>query len=270
MENTEKPANTDAPIPQPRDSWWIRLIRYVKRKMDERAAKKQKEPPMDRAARITAKATVWIAFFTFVSVAVSVFTFLILKSQLREMHDGGIDTHNLAVAAGKQAEAARDQARLLRQQMVGTMGAHIEIGGPELINNKLRIVWIKSGQVIPQEFNASFQIGTATFPSLKPLWKSQVYEVRKKPFYGFREDYRLPDFSKTNQQFDTQKQTITVRGQYEYDNGFGDKFPQPFCSVYMGSYSYSATSGGQVSGGGFIGCEDLKDRLAQISRRELP
>src|SRR5260370_622371 len=123
--------------------------------MDERAPKKQKEPPMDRAARITAKATVWIAFFTFVSVAVSVFTFLILKSQLREMHDGGIDTHNLAVAAGKQAEAARDQARLLRQQMVGTMGAHIEIGGPELINNKLRILridWLKSrGENCPKQ-----------------------------------------------------------------------------------------------------------------------
>jgi len=270
VENTDKPANADAPITQARDWWWIRLVRYAKRKMDERAAKKQKETPADKAARVAANATLWIAIFTFVSVAVSVGTFLILKSQLREMHDGGIDTHNLAVAAGKQAEAAKDQAALLRQQVVGAMSARVALSGPELTNNRLRIIWIKQGQVDSPEFNASFQIGTAAFPSLKPLWKSQVYNIRLKPFYGFRKEYTLPKFSEKEQKLDTQRLTITVKGQFEYDNGFGDKFPQQFCAIYMGSYSYFATSGGQVNGGGFIGCEDLKDRLAQVSRREQP
>ena len=96
MENTEKPASADAPITPRRDSWWIRLTRYAKHKMDERAAKKQKETPADRAARVTANATLWMAIFTFVSIAVSFGTFWILKSQLREMHDGGVDTHTLA------------------------------------------------------------------------------------------------------------------------------------------------------------------------------
>lgn len=99
MENTEKPASADSPITQARDAWWIRFIRYVKRKIEERAAKKQKETPADKAARIAANATVWIAIFTVVSVGVSVFTYLILKGQLKEMHDGGVDTHTLAEAA---------------------------------------------------------------------------------------------------------------------------------------------------------------------------
>src|SRR6266849_1157460 len=99
MENADKPANTEAAITQPRDNWWIQLIRYAKSKMDERAAKKQKEPPTDRAARVAARATVWIAIFTLVSVAVSVFTFVILRRQLKEMHDGGVDTHTLAQQA---------------------------------------------------------------------------------------------------------------------------------------------------------------------------
>ena len=49
MENTEKPESTEAPVKQSLDGWWIRLVRYVKRKMDERTAKKQKETPADRA-----------------------------------------------------------------------------------------------------------------------------------------------------------------------------------------------------------------------------
>jgi len=270
VENTGKPAPTETPATQARDTWWVRFIRYAKRKMDERATKKQKETPSDKAARVTANATVSIAIFTVVSVAVSFGTYLILKGQLNEMHDGGIDTHNLAVAAGKQAEAAKDQATLLRQQVVGAMSARVALSGPELTNNRLRIVWIKQGQVDSPEFNASFQIGTATFPNLKPLWRSQVYVVKLKPFYGFKKEYELPKFPEKEQKLDTQRLTITVKGQFEYDNGFGDKFPQQFCAIYMGSYSYFATSGGQVNGGGFIGCEDLKDRLAQISRRELP
>jgi len=108
MKNTNEPAGTGAPVVQPRNTWRIRLIRYVKRKIDERAAKKQKEPPTDRAARVSANATVWIAFFTFASVAVSVGTFLILRSQLKEMHDGGVDTHNLADAAKSTAITAEN------------------------------------------------------------------------------------------------------------------------------------------------------------------
>lgn len=118
MENTEKPASTNAPITQSRDNWWIRLIRYPKRKVDERAAKKQKETPSDRAARITADATKWIAVFTFVSVAVSFFTFVILKSQLKEMHDGGVDTHTSAEAAKKAADVAAGQLELSERPWV--------------------------------------------------------------------------------------------------------------------------------------------------------
>jgi hypothetical protein len=139
MENTEKPASTDAPVTQSRDRWWIRLIRYPKRKMDERAAKKQKETSTDRAARVTADATKWIAIFTFVSVAVSVGAFLILRSQLKEMHDGGVDTHTLA-------EQAVNQNILLRQQIVGTQAAVLKsstnftIGGFALNLSNIRDV----------------------------------------------------------------------------------------------------------------------------------
>lgn len=96
MKNAEKPASSSAPMTKPRDGWWTRFIRYAKRRMDERAAKKKNEPAVDRAARVTAKATAWIALFTFVSIAVSGGTLWILSGQLKEMHEGGVDIHTNA------------------------------------------------------------------------------------------------------------------------------------------------------------------------------
>jgi hypothetical protein len=90
-------------IEKPRRRWGSRLIGYVKRKYHQRRAKKKHESPADRAARRTASATIWMAVFTVVLATVSGLTLLILKRQLQEMHDGGVDTHKLASSASDQA-----------------------------------------------------------------------------------------------------------------------------------------------------------------------
>jgi hypothetical protein len=76
----------------------------------EAIATKQKETSADKAARRTATATIWMAVFTCLLLVVTGGTLLILRSQLNEMHAGGIDTHDLAVAAGRQAVAAKSQS----------------------------------------------------------------------------------------------------------------------------------------------------------------
>ena len=93
----------------------VGFIGYVKRKLSDRKAKKQAESPADRAARRTAVATIWMAIFTFVLAGTSGFTIWILKNQLHEMHEGGIDTHALAEATGDAANAATDQADAAQQ-----------------------------------------------------------------------------------------------------------------------------------------------------------
>jgi hypothetical protein len=115
MENADKSDNTNPPIQQPR--WYRRLwfTRYVERKFQERKAKKEKESPTDRAARITTKATVWIAAFTVVMALVGAGT-------LYEIIEGGSDTHDLAVAAKAQAEKMgnmSDAAEKIRQAAEG-------------------------------------------------------------------------------------------------------------------------------------------------------
>jgi hypothetical protein len=118
LNNRNEGNQTHNPIENPSWYWRLGFISYVKRKMDERKAKRQKESPTDRAARVTANATAWIAFFTLVSVGVSVGTFLILRQQLSEMHDSGVDTHTLAQAADTQAKKmsnVSDAADKIRQ-----------------------------------------------------------------------------------------------------------------------------------------------------------
>jgi hypothetical protein len=95
-------------------------IRYIKRKIQERAAKKKEETAADKAARITAAATKWMAIFTFILVLVTLGTLLVLRSQLREMQSGGKDTHDLADAAGKQQEATGNIAEASKQQAAAT------------------------------------------------------------------------------------------------------------------------------------------------------
>jgi hypothetical protein len=88
--------------------------------------RRRNETPADPAARLTAQATVWLAAFTICLVLTSIGTLVILRNQLREMHEGGIDTHNLATAAGEQAKAMQifsdrmkaqaDQTQILANQ----------------------------------------------------------------------------------------------------------------------------------------------------------
>ena len=130
MTDEDERPNPNPPIQASRNNGWFRFVGYVKRKRYERAAKKKNETPTDKAARRTATATVWMAIFTLVLAATSGLTIWILKNQLREMHEGGIDTHALAIAADKteksaekSAQAARDFADTAHDINGGILGA---------------------------------------------------------------------------------------------------------------------------------------------------
>jgi hypothetical protein len=58
------------------------IVDYIKRRADERKAKYEKETPADKSARITARATNWIAGFTFILAICAAYQFRILNGQL--------------------------------------------------------------------------------------------------------------------------------------------------------------------------------------------
>jgi len=112
LADADEGRGTDAPIKQPgtkpvRSVWGID---YIKRQLQEHATKKKEETPSDKAARITATATKWMAGFTFILALFTGGTLLILRSQLWEMRGGGIDTHDLAIAAKAQADRTKELA----------------------------------------------------------------------------------------------------------------------------------------------------------------
>ncbi|MGB6483184.1 MAG: hypothetical protein WBE86_06825 [Candidatus Acidiferrales bacterium] len=84
-EKAVRPQTPNTPILKSSSGWWTRFISNIKRKMEERAAKKKQEAPADKAARRTANATVCMAIFTIVLAVVSGGTLCILNRQLNVM-----------------------------------------------------------------------------------------------------------------------------------------------------------------------------------------
>jgi hypothetical protein len=97
VSDPNKGHKADAHVKKPRRHWGREILGYVNRKRYERAAKRENETPADKAARTTATATVWMALFTCLLFLVTAGTYI-------EIKNGGADTHDLAVAAGKQAD----------------------------------------------------------------------------------------------------------------------------------------------------------------------
>jgi precorrin-2 methylase len=120
LADTDGRHNAHAPVKKSRWNGWTRLISYVGHKVEERNTNNEQETPSDKATRVTATATKWMAIFTFVLMLITGGTLLILMSQLREMHEGGIDTHALAVSAGQQAVASGKQADATGKQAGNT------------------------------------------------------------------------------------------------------------------------------------------------------
>jgi hypothetical protein len=82
MENKEESKAEAPPIQHPVRNWRVRLVNYIKCKMHMDDADKTEEPTTEKAARVTARATKWIAIFTFFVAAAAIYQFIILNSQL--------------------------------------------------------------------------------------------------------------------------------------------------------------------------------------------
>jgi hypothetical protein len=87
------------------------LISELHRILRERRAKKNQEGAADRAARKTATATVFIAIFTFATVAVGVSQFFVFKWQLGEMQRAGKQTDHVVAAMQGQLEQMKASSK---------------------------------------------------------------------------------------------------------------------------------------------------------------
>jgi hypothetical protein len=90
--------------------------------------------------------TAGIVLLTLGLVIVGVLQWRVLSGQLREMHDSGIDTHDLAVAAGKQADRTKDLADRMKDQADETRriaeatGSYSETSRQQLVGSRAAVV----------------------------------------------------------------------------------------------------------------------------------
>jgi hypothetical protein len=102
-ENTHASHQINNPRQRPRCEWWRRLVGYIKGKTNERRTKRQQETSADKAARKTATATVWIAFFSFALAGAAIYQFFILNSQLDVLRKDQRAWINVMVSKSKLA-----------------------------------------------------------------------------------------------------------------------------------------------------------------------
>jgi hypothetical protein len=215
--------------------------------------------------------TAAIAFFALCGVIVSVLQWCAMRGQLTEMRRGGVDTHTLALAA-------KDQADLMRKQLVGTMSAVLAIQDPQITTDPITtrdIVILRlsnGGHVIAPEAQINFKLNITSFPEKTTVYQSNSYTIVAPQVGpgGWSSQYPLPNFSAQDHQFSTQKRTVTVEGTFGFDNGFGDKFEQDFCFSYVGKYNTKNEDGGSTSGGGgFFPCGRFKEVVDYVSKWQL-
>jgi hypothetical protein len=161
------------------------------------------------------------------------------------------------------------QGKLMRQQLEGTMAAILTFQEPIISTDptnkeELTLHLSNSGHVIAQDTYIDFQVDTASFPKLTTVYPSQSYTVSPQVgIDGWSDRYPLPYLSPQDMKFSTQKRTVTVKGTFEFDNGFGRRYKREFCFSYTGSYQTRSDSGGEQDwGGNFLPCDMLKGRVA--------
>ena len=183
-----------------------------------------------------------------------------------------------ADAAQRTLGEVQKQTTLTRQQLVGTMSAAVTFQEPRITNDPITnkeivvILILNQGHVIAPQAQATFKIDIVTFPNLNRLLESQTYTIVVPQLgpSGWSQRYPLRDFAPQERQFATQRKTITVKGTLGFDNGFGDKFEQPFCYSYVGSYNIKNEGGGSTSGGdGFMPCERFEELVPYILKHQL-
>jgi hypothetical protein len=195
-------------------------------------------------------------------------------------------TAGIYCANRKAAEATQNtfheiqqQTTLMRQQVVGTMSAIVIFQEPRITNdpttNKEILVMqlLNRGHVISPEAHITFEIAIASFPQMEAIHQAQSYAISVPQFgeTGWSKNYPLPDLSAQDTHFPSQRKTVTVKGKFGFDNGFGDKITdQEFCYSYIGSYNIKNEDGGSTSGGGgFIPCDEFGGKVSYISAHQL-
>ncbi|HMG88164.1 MAG TPA: hypothetical protein VK574_20700 [Terracidiphilus sp.] len=207
--------------------------------------------------------TAVIAFFALCSIVVGILQWNAMKGQLKEMHDGGVDTHSLAVSAGTQATATqtladrmKDQAGSTKQMagdnhnlLEGTQAAFMTFRvRTEIPSHTVQFDGGNNGNAEARDVHAYEVITIRNWPSKsirlgpfnRPLGSKRVGKEGGMVGMGgtgyFHDDYVIPNITpEIADDLADGKAYIAVQWQANYQDGFGTRVYWPIKEVCQAS-----------------------------------
>ena len=156
----ERPIEQTGPLPDPLTRQPAQAIanQDVQREVED------VEERIGRAERSMIRLTAAIAFFALCSVIVGILQWSAMRGQLGEMKNGGVDTHNLAIAARTQAEAAKSTAETAATALKSSITSFRQQVRPYIVIETTRVNQApKEGAILGVE---SVMRNTGTTPAL--------------------------------------------------------------------------------------------------------
>jgi len=149
------------------------------------------------------------------------------------------------------------------------MGAVI-VFSPSLSGNKLIPVLENHGHVVSPNAHINLEWRVAKLSDLNVALSKGEYSrtVPQVTVGGWSEPI---DIGVTiGQEFSEQKYTVKIEGTYDFDNGFGDRFTENFCNVWLGHALTKPDTGGiENTGAGLIPCNLFEEKLRYFQSHRL-
>jgi len=195
-----------------------------------------------------------------------------------------IYTAGIYCANKKAAEAAHDtlgeiqkQTILMRQQLVGSQGAIVK-AYPEVSNDgEVSIRLNNLGVVTTTDIRLSIKATRKKIADDSALEPPTAFEIAADPLKGGGTEFykrqlpwqlhELTDKSEWPKQWPG-NETTELFLHVTYQDGFGNNMPPiDVCRKWFPHYNVTTKTGGS-GGGGFVGCEDFKNAIAEAIERE--
>lgn len=217
------------------------------------------EDKMRSAERIMSWLTGAIALFALGSVIVALLQWKVMNGQLKEMHDGGVDTHNLAMAT-------KDAADLNRILAEGSAAAWLIPSEQELNRNFLSFGVQNMGGVAAENVGVSVEVKLNRLSNSQTLWtESFTLDIVRylPPKQNTNEQGVLTISKYTRQDFERitkEQEVLILNWTATYDNGFKRQVQQKGCAQYLALFKPPEVRAMPQ----WVGCEGAPQLLRQL------
>jgi hypothetical protein len=196
-------------------------------------------------------ATFFVTFLAFIAAAV----YAGIAQRQKEVMD------KTYVESQKQSKAATESTSLLRQQLVGTEAAIVEFKATVNLAG-LAIRLENKGHVLANHVNVELEARRQDIPGSKWIGDWQQCTIKDlrlavgppgsgkvcPTLYGYsREIYDEMMFT---------RQSISIKGKFTYDDGFGNNIHQDICESWLG-YNILIGRGGSSHAEDFVSCDEF-------------